>query len=259
MKIKRPSLHFLYFLLNFICSKKSVSPYERQSRRNTNLIARSLIASPASMGPPALAPTAAPFLTQTTTAPMNNDSCPISNRKVDFYGIPASRYISEVSYMAYSNQTFEGRPIIWIGSDKIQNSIHAYDVENGNLIHTFSLNVPPNQGDWESLSLGPCDDFYPIENKTCMYIGNMGNNQADSCVDTNCKNGSKLVYIYKLEEPNITEAINNTNLNVTTLIINYNGTNFPTNRANSESLFVVRGVLLNYTRRVSKNIKLLVT
>ena len=147
-----------------------------------------------------------------------------------------------------------------IGSDKIQNSIHAYDVEKGNLLHTFSLNVPSNQGgDWESLSLGPCDDFYPTENKTCMYIGNMGNNQADSCVDTNCTSGSKLVYIYKLEEPNITEAIHTTNLNVTTLKINYKGTNFPTNRANSESLFVVRRALLNYTRRVSKNIKLLVT
>jgi len=237
MTIKRPSLHLLYFLLNFIGTNKSVYPHERQnsSIRNTIPIARSLIASPAPMGMSAL--TFAP--TASVTTPMINVSCPISNRKVDFYGIPASRYISEVSYMAYSNQTFEGRPIIWIGSDKIQNSIHAYDVEKGNLIHTFSLNVPSNQGgDWESLSLGPCDDFYPTEDKTCMYIGNMGNNQADSCVDTNCTYGSKLVYIYKLEEPNITEAIHTTNLNVTTLKINYNGTNFPTNRANSESLFV---------------------
>ena len=125
-----------------------------------------------------------------------------------------------------------------MGSDRhAQNSILAYDLENGSLIRTYKLDVPVEQIDWESMSIGPCD---PQNAKTCMYIGNMGNNKAELCVNTSCTKGFSLGYIYKLEEPDIEYTYHNAPLKVITLEIDLSSTNFPTNRANIESMFVVR-------------------
>jgi hypothetical protein len=125
-----------------------------------------------------------------------------------------------------------------MGSDRhAQNSINAYDLEHRSLIHTYTLDVPVEQIDWESMSIGPCDSS---RDKKCIYIGNMGNNNAESCVNTSCTDGWPQVYIYKLEEPDISYTYHNANLKVVTLEIDFKGTNFPTNRANSESMFVVR-------------------
>lgn len=123
-----------------------------------------------------------------------------------------------------------------MGSDRhAQNSILAYDLENGSLIRTYKLDVPVEQIDWESMSIGPCD---PQNAKTCMYIGNMGNNKAELCVNTSCTKGFSLGYIYKLEEPDIKYTYHNAPLKVITLEIDLSSTNFPTNRANIESMFV---------------------
>jgi hypothetical protein len=125
-----------------------------------------------------------------------------------------------------------------MGSDRhARNSILAYDLENGSLIRTYRLDVPVEQIDWESMSIGPCDSQSV---KTCMYIGNMGNNKAESCVNTSCTKGFSLGYIYKLEEPDIKYTYHNATLKVITLEIDLSSTNFPTNRANIESMFVVR-------------------
>jgi hypothetical protein len=123
-----------------------------------------------------------------------------------------------------------------MGSDGPQNEIIAVNIETGNIIKKFLLDVTL-EGDWESMSLGPCNSTNVTR---CLYIGNMGNNLAHSCTDKNCTKGKALVYIYKLEEPNINEIYNGSSIKVSTLIINYSAFNFPTNRADSESLFVVR-------------------
>jgi hypothetical protein len=68
----------------------------------------------------------------------------------------------------------------------------------------------------------------------------MGNNGAHSCTDTNCTKGKSIVSVYKLPEPNVNEIYNGKAIKVITLNINYSSGNFPTNRADSESLFVVR-------------------
>jgi hypothetical protein len=123
-----------------------------------------------------------------------------------------------------------------MGSDKAQNEILAVDLEKGITIQNFILDVPL-LGDWESMTRGPCSS---TNKKTCLYIGNMGNNEASSCINTACTFGNAMVYIYKLEEPVIGGDYTDTAIKVSTLRISYKGSNFPTNRANSESLFVVR-------------------
>jgi hypothetical protein len=124
-----------------------------------------------------------------------------------------------------------------MGSDGPQNKIIAVNIETGAVINSYLLDVPL-QGDWESMSLGPCSSWDTTTR--CLYIGNMGNNLADSCYNLSCSQGNEQVYIYKLVEPDINAYYNGKPLKVTTLIINFSGGKFVINKANSESLFVVR-------------------
>lgn len=125
---------------------------------------------------------------------------------------------------------------IRIGSDGPQNEIIALDFATGSIIQIYALDVKL-QGDWESMSLGPCDSI--TTTKKCLYLGDMGNNDARSCTDRYCTKGRSTVFIYKLEEPNVNEFYNGKSIKVSTLMISYSSGNFPTNRADSESLFVV--------------------
>lgn len=127
-----------------------------------------------------------------------------------------------------------------MGSDGAQNSIMAFDIESGFLIREYLLDVEL-EADWESMTLGPCNSNNAT--KQCLYLGKMGNNAAHSCTDTNCTKGKSIVSIYKLPEPNVNEIYNGKAIKVITLNINYSSGNFPTNRADSESLFVVRHLL----------------
>ncbi len=122
-----------------------------------------------------------------------------------------------------------------MGSDKAENEIFAVNVENGRVIQKYLLDVPL-QGDWESMALGPCTCSGV---KSCLYIGNMGDNLASDCNTKNCTTRRSFVNIYKMEEPNVNAYYNGSAIQVSTLVINYAGSNFPTNRANSESMFVV--------------------
>ena len=125
-----------------------------------------------------------------------------------------------------------------MGSDGPQNEIQAVNIENGSIIKKYLLDVTL-QGDYdfESMSLGPCS-YSGAE--TCLFIGNMGNNNAKSCTSRSCNSGRQIVRIFKLPEPNINAAYDGSALKVSTLKINYSTGDFPTNRADSESLFVVR-------------------
>mmetsp|Transcript_9914 Transcript_9914/g.14317 ORF Transcript_9914/g.14317 Transcript_9914/m.14317 type:complete len:421 (+) Transcript_9914:32-1294(+) len=162
--------------------------------------------------------------------------CPIGRQGELVYKVPSNDKFREISYMAYSNQTQQGNPVVWMGSDGFQNSISVVNLSLGTIINTYKLDVPAEaQADWESLTVGPCDS---TGTKSCIYIGNKGNNPANFCTDQNCKFGRELVSIYKLEEPNISKVYDSSPLKVATLVISYAGTNFPTSRADSESLIV---------------------
>lgn len=105
-----------------------------------------------------------------------------------------------------------------MGSDGPQNKIIAVNIETGAVINSYLLDVPL-QGDWESMSLGPCSSW--DKTTRCLYIGNMGNNLADLCYTSSCSQGNEQVYIYKLVEPDINAYYNGNPLKVTTAIIQY--------------------------------------
>jgi hypothetical protein len=155
--------------------------------------------------------------------------CPVKRANKVVHEIHPGKKLAEVSYMALFLNYFR------MGSDKAGNEIIAVNVENGLVIQKYLLDVPL-QGDWETMALGPCTCSGI---KSCLYIGNMGDNLASDCDKKNCTTRRTLVNIYKLEEPKINAPYNGSAINVSTLVINYTGSNFPTNRANSEALFVV--------------------
>jgi hypothetical protein len=130
-----------------------------------------------------------------------------------------------------------------MGRDGAQNSLTAFHIELGYLIQEYLLDIELD-ADWESMTLVPCNSNNVT--KQCLYLGRMGNNGAHSCTDTNCTKGKSFVSIYKLPEPNADEIYNGKASKVITLNINYSSGNFPTSRADSKSLFVVRHFVMNY-------------
>lgn len=135
-------------------------------------------------------------------------------------------------------------PLCRMGSDGAQNSIMAFNIESGFLIREYLLDVEL-EADWESMAIGPCNSINAT--KKCIYLGNMGNNGAHSCMDMNCNQGKSIVSIYKLPEPNVNAIYSGKAIKVIKLNMNYSSGNFPTNRADSESLFVVRYFFLIIT------------
>jgi len=81
-------------------------------------------------------------------------------------------------------------------SDKAENEIIAVNVENGLVIQKYLLDVPL-QGDWESMALGPCTCSGI---KSCLYIGNMGDNLASDWDKKNCTTRRTLVNIYNAKQ-----------------------------------------------------------
>ena len=172
-----------------------------------------------------------------TTSPQIPTLCPNGRTALSKVNIkPYQGKFNEVSYMAFSKQTYQGHAVVWVGSDGPQTSLHAVNFATGNLIGAYTLaGISTTSSDWESISLGPCGSS--ILSKTCVYVGNMGNNWAQNCINRTCTLGRDVVEIYKLEEPDI-NSNNTKSVVVVTLKLNYHHPGFPVNRADSEAMFV---------------------
>jgi hypothetical protein len=115
-----------------------------------------------------------------------------------------------------------------MGSDGAQNSLMAFQIESGYLIREYLFDVELD-ADWEPMTLGPCNSNNAT--KQCLYLGRI-----------DCTKRKWIISISKLPEPNV----NGKAIKVITLTVNYSLGNFPTNRANNESLFVARHYVMNY-------------
>ena len=124
-----------------------------------------------------------------------------------------------------------------MGSDGVQDEVHAVSPQTGALIKTYRLFVSLT-GDWESISLGPCTSS--SYSTTCIYIQNAGDNAAQRCSSRKCTGGRENLYIYKFPEPDISQVdkYDGTRLKVVTLRYNYSHSSWPTNQADSEAMFV---------------------
>ena len=159
-----------------------------------------------------------------------------SNYTVAFTIQPVADVFNEVSYMKFSQQTYNGHQVLWVGSDGPQSSIRAVDLETGEIAKSYMLDILIKSAtDWETLSLGPCTSL--PNSKQCLFVGDTGNNQAQLCHDQSCSNGRDEVFVYKFEEPDLSQSGDDV-VSVTTLALNYHHSGLPTNRADCESMFV---------------------
>jgi hypothetical protein len=99
-------------------------------------------------------------------------------------------------------------------------------------------NIGYTNDDWEDISTGPCTT---VDNTTCIYIGNFGNNNRDQNDPTkpySYKQRTELS-IFKFEEP-LFVGTNSTPIDqdITTSIITYNYSSFTTNFVDAEAMFV---------------------
>jgi len=160
---------------------------------------------------PTNAPISKPVISAIAT---ESEFCP----KGRWWSLPSKYYISpvgnalnEVSYMAFSSQTYKGYSVAYIASDKQQTTLRAVyfhkDLTSGNfigsLLASFDLDfgtITDGEGDWESISMGPCDSTSDLQ---CIYIGSTGNNLAQDCLGNPCDSGRSVVEIYKIQEPKL--------------------------------------------------------
>jgi hypothetical protein len=102
--------------------------------------------------------------------------------------------------------------VFWTHNDRGSGpSLFAVD-EQGRLLRTVRVRVPAT--DWEDLDIGPCDDG------SCLYVGDIGDNNADR----------EVVTIYRMAEPG-TDA---TEVSAVALRVR-----FPDGPNDAESLFVL--------------------
>ena len=169
--------------------------------------------------------------------------CPIERWGKTKYPIERVSTFYDVSYMEFSQQTtLEDHPILWIGSDGKRNGICAVDLITGTIIQTFRFEGIDKEGDYEAMALGPCTSD-PYDDAICIYLGDVGNNIAGWCEDQSCEYGRDKVKVYKFVEPDLSALSGGdnggeTNIAVSTLILDYHHGDLPTNRADCESLFV---------------------
>jgi hypothetical protein len=154
--------------------------------------------------------------TLTKTPPLTReDICPVGRE----WSLPSKYYIqpmgdafNEISFMAFSGQTYEDKPVTYVASDKRQSTLYAvYFHQNattgafqGSILGSFNLvtdTLMDKKRDWESIALGPCDNSLNFLN--CIYVGSTGNNEAHKCASPNCKQGRPFVEIFKFMEPDM--------------------------------------------------------
>jgi len=99
--------------------------------------------------------------------------------------------LNEISYIAFSEQkeSSTGIGYAYVASDKEQFSLKVVRISDnvfgqhfngiGDVVMMLNLNVPFQNDDWESISLGPCTDSdgsVYMADQTCIYVRNTGNN-----------------------------------------------------------------------------------
>jgi hypothetical protein len=180
-----------------------------------------------------------------STVATRENTCPKARvaTQTQYYTLPPlGDATNEVSYMAYSQQKFgeHEHQVMWVGSDVPNSSITAVDIDASVEICEYALSIgsTPGSNDWESMSLGPCGSS-PTSG-ICLYLGNMGNNAAKACTASPCAGGVEVVGIYKLAEPNVNLPCPNksTPNDVVTLQVDYKHDDMPTDRADSDAMFV---------------------
>jgi hypothetical protein len=147
------------------------------------------------------------------------DICPVGRE----WSLPSKYYIqpmgdafNEISYMAFSGQTYKDNPVAYVASDKKQSTLYAvYFHQNattgafqGSILGSFNLVTDTlmdtkrdTKRDWESIAFGPCGNNPSSLN--CIYVGSTGNNEAHNCARPNCKEGRPSVEIFKFVEPDM--------------------------------------------------------
>jgi len=142
-----------------------------------------------------------------------------------------------VSYMEFSTQKVPlgGNSIVWVGSDGRQNSLSAVDLVTGDVIKTYTLSNVNFEGDYETITLGPCSSSQN-DKSSCIYMGDLGNDGAVWCEEGQkpCDWGRKFVNIYKFVEPNLYASNGDTNIIVATIRIEYDHPDLPIDRYNCE-------------------------
>jgi hypothetical protein len=197
---------------------------------------------------PSATPSSHPSTSDTpSTSPVDDNTatrentCPKARVETSTqFTIPAlGRITHEVSYLAYSSQTYGefNHRVMWLGSDGSANSITAVNIDSSVEICEYELSFgTPGSNNWESMSLGPCGSS-PTSG-ICLYLGNMGNNGATGCTAPPCSGGVEVVEIYKLAEPNVNLPCPTTPNDVVTLQVDYKHVDMPTDKADSDAMFV---------------------
>ncbi len=110
-----------------------------------------------------------------------NDSPTFGERKT--MGLVKNDEITEASGLVASSKN---KGVLWTHNDSgNENKIFALDT-NGNHLGEYTLGGAPNR-DWEDIAIGPGPD----ESKTYLYIGDIGDNDAQYTFK----------YVYRIEEP----------------------------------------------------------
>jgi len=167
--------------------------------------------------------------------------CPtktVSRKAYPQYPKEGTNY-DEISMIAFSKQTWQDEPVVWIANDGSNNSIYASLLHSGKSLCTVDMKytVMPST-DLESISLGPCG---ASKTPICLFVADTGNNPANVCKDDVCKKGRKITNFFKFEEPDIEKCVNTEKLSVDVarLPVQYYDTHTKLSKnADSEAMFV---------------------
>jgi hypothetical protein len=159
--------------------------------------------------------------------------------------------LSEISSFSIASHKDDDNNIYaYVVSDKNQFSLKVIKftttdptkviVGSATVVAIYNLtNVDFTNADWEDMSTGPCDST--TESKTCIYIGNFGNNNRDQNNLTKpfAYTQRTKLSIFKFEEP-LFGGTKSTPVDqdITATIITYDYSSFTNNFVDAEAMFV---------------------
>ena len=182
-----------------------------------------------------------------STTSVTEDLCPVDiwwSLPSKYYISPVGNTFNEISSVAFSSQKYKGYRVAYMASDKQQTTLRAAYFHQdpstgsyaGSLLASFDLDIgtiTDGEGDWESISMGPCDALSELQ---CIYIGSTGNNFAHECRSNPCVAGRDVVEIYKIHEPDLSSLNPGCRFTVPTITIKISyKTQFPA--ANNDGKF----------------------